>query len=91
MEMIRAGLTPVQIAESARADSDEGVNDSCHLTEAMSVPEELFRRYTDMDSRPLTPTSTPGPTQIPRSVRDLTEKTTLVLDLRTKENKDQVG
>ncbi|XP_058795133.1 fibrous sheath CABYR-binding protein [Phymastichus coffea] len=48
------------------------------------VPEELFRRYTETDSRPASPRS-PEPAQAER------ERTQLVLDLRASPREVQVG
>lgn len=65
-----------------------------------AVPEELFRKYTETDSRPLTPAPTlaSGPTALTNHAtqEDLPvtciprERTTLVLDLRTNSQNQQV-
>lgn len=66
---------------------------------ASAVPEELFRKYTETDSRPLTPAPTlaSGPTILTsHATQDLPvtcnprERTTLVLDLRTNSQNQQV-
>lgn len=67
---------------------------------ASAVPEELFRKYTETDSRPLTPAPTlaSGPTALTNHAiqEDLPvtcnprERTTLVLDLRTNSQNQQV-
>lgn len=67
---------------------------------ASAVPEELFRKYTETDSRPLTPAPTlaSGPTALTSHAtqEDLPvtcnprERTTLVLDLRTNSQNQQV-
>ncbi|XP_071564290.1 uncharacterized protein [Temnothorax nylanderi] len=67
---------------------------------ASAVPEELFRKYTETDSRPLTPAPTlaSGPTALTGrpAQEDLPvtcnprERTTLVLDLRTSSQNQQV-
>ncbi|XP_048507650.1 uncharacterized protein LOC105685921 [Athalia rosae] len=87
MELIRATL--LAGGRPGRARPGNGMGDgSAAGPEATAVPEELFRRYTDTDSRPLTPAPTvasgpalhvtaPDPPAVnPR------ERTTLVLDLR---------
>lgn len=66
------------------------------------VPEELFRRYTDTDSRPLTPTPTLASvmTRIPGGRRCVTpdpvplptqERTLLVLDLRRSHSQETLS
>jgi len=67
---------------------------------ASAVPEELFRKYTETDSRPLTPAPTlaSGATALTgrAALEDLPatcnprERTTLVLDLRTSSQNQQV-
>jgi len=67
---------------------------------ASAVPEELFRKYTETDSRPLTPAPTlaSGPTALTSRTtqEDLPapcnprERTTLVLDLRANSQSQQV-
>lgn len=67
---------------------------------ASAVPEELFRKYTETDSRPLTPAPTlaSGPTALTSHAtqEDLPvtcnprERTTLILDLRTNSQNQQV-
>ncbi|XP_008203002.1 uncharacterized protein LOC100120666 [Nasonia vitripennis] len=61
--------------------------------EGLDVPEELFRRYTETDSRPVSPTISVEPTQIndddlDGSARE-TLRTTLVLDLRASSHEIQ--
>lgn len=70
-----------------------------------AVPEELFRRYTDTDSRPLTPTPTLAsvmtkgsvrrcvtPDPIPTHILNPTrERTLLVLDLRRSHSQDTLS
>lgn len=67
------------------------------------VPEELFRRYTETDSRPITPTPTLASvmTRIPRGRRCVTpdpppvmptqERTLLVLDLRRSHSQETLS
>ncbi|XP_017875935.1 uncharacterized protein LOC108622521 [Ceratina calcarata] len=80
MEMIRENLVGQAVIPT------ESTNDPA------TVPEELFRKYTETDSRPLTPAPTlaSGSALTSRLVqdeypmaRDLRERPTLVLDLRT--------
>ncbi|KOC58910.1 hypothetical protein WH47_01434, partial [Habropoda laboriosa] len=94
MDMIRANLVTVGNAVNVgRNIGTEVTND------AATVPEELFRKYTETDSRPLTPTPTPasGTTLTNRLTQEEflincnpRERTTLVLDLRTNSKKQMV-
>lgn len=94
LEMIRTSLLAVNgITSDTVANIASG---DIHNVEA--TPEELFRKYTETDSRPLTPAPTlaSGPALTNRAVQDdliITcspqERTTLVLDLRTI-SRDQV-
>ncbi|XP_066596183.1 uncharacterized protein [Prorops nasuta] len=82
MEMIRATLLAGGKAGTEASDNPAGTADA--------VPEELFRKYTDTDSRPLTPAPTlvSHPALTNRLAQESIqachprEKTTLVLDLR---------
>lgn len=86
--MIRTSLMAVAGGEAA---GNVGGGDGCNI-EATAVPEELFRKYTETDSRPPTPAPTlaSGPVLTNRAAtqEDLPatcnprERTTLVLDLR---------
>nr|XP_034188953.1 uncharacterized protein LOC117608246 [Osmia lignaria] len=91
MEMIRANL--IAAASTVDTNGIEAIN-----TEEATVPEELFRKYTETDSRPLTPTPTlaSGPILTNRPIEEEfpvtcnpRERTTLVLDLRTKSQKQE--
>ncbi|KAK0174872.1 hypothetical protein PV327_010591 [Microctonus hyperodae] len=89
MEMIRATLLASGIADTS------GINDSAggyDINPITNVPDELFRKYTETDSRPLTPTPTlvSGTVTIHRddfvnfnATCNPKERTTLILDLRT--------
>lgn len=90
--MIRANL----IAAAGATDTTgiEAIN-----TEEATVPEELFRKYTETDSRPLTPAPTlaSGPVLTNRLIEEEfpvtcnpRERTTLVLDLRAKSQKQVI-
>ncbi|XP_043590632.1 uncharacterized protein LOC122571225 [Bombus pyrosoma] len=91
MDMIRASLVATCSA------TDVGGNTGNEVTnDAPTVPEELFRKYTETDSRPLTPTPTlaSGPALTNRPIQeehpvtcDLRERITLILDLRTNSQK----
>ncbi|KMQ96989.1 hypothetical protein RF55_2701 [Lasius niger] len=105
MEMIRTSLLAVgaggnrgeMLAGNVGGDGGDGYN--AEMT-ASAVPEELFRKYTETDSRPLTPAPTlaSGPTALTSHAiqEDLPvtcnprERTTLVLDLRTNSQNQQV-
>lgn len=101
MEMIRTSLLAVGGGEVAAGNvgGDGGDGYNAEMT-ASAVPEELFRKYTETDSRPLTPAPTlaSGPTALTGRVAqdDLPttcnprERTTLVLDLRTSSQNQQV-
>lgn len=90
MEMIRATL----LAGGGGPDGP-GVTEGIIATNVeatTTVPEELFRKYTETDSRPLTPAPTlaSGPLTAHRLSHDEQpatcnprERTTLILDLRT--------
>ncbi|KAK9297265.1 hypothetical protein QLX08_008990 [Tetragonisca angustula] len=92
MDMIRASL----VAAGNNA-TDVGGNTGAELiNDASTVPEELFRKYTETDSRPLTPAPTlaSGPPLTNRPAQeefpvtcDPRERTTLILDLRTNSQK----
>lgn len=91
MEMIRANLVTVGNA------ADVSGNTGAEITnDSNTVPEELFRKYTETDSRPLTPAPTlaSGPPLTNRATQEefpaacnLRERTTLILDLRTNSQK----
>ncbi|XP_050585967.1 uncharacterized protein LOC126920083 [Bombus affinis] len=91
MDMIRANLVATCSA------TDVGENTGNEVTnDAPTVPEELFRKYTETDSRPLTPAPTlaSGPALTNRPIQeehpvtcDLRERITLILDLRTNSRK----
>lgn len=103
--MIRTSLLAVgaggnrgeMVAGNVGGDGGDGYN--AEMT-ASAVPEELFRKYTETDSRPLTPAPTlaSGPTALTSHAiqEDLPvtcnprERTTLVLDLRTNSQNQQV-
>lgn len=105
MEMIRTSLLAVGagggggevVAGNVGGSGGDGYN--AEMT-ASAVPEELFRKYTETDSRPLTPAPTlaSGPTVLTGCAvqEDLPatcnprERTTLVLDLRTSSQNQQV-
>ncbi|EGI57881.1 PREDICTED: uncharacterized protein LOC105153410 [Acromyrmex echinatior] len=102
MEMIRASLLAVGAGggggETAAGNVGSGDGYNTEMT-ASAVPEELFRKYTETDSRPLTPAPTlaSGPTALTgrAAQEDLPatcnprERTTLVLDLRTSSQNQQ--
>ncbi|XP_043504945.1 uncharacterized protein LOC122525966 isoform X2 [Polistes fuscatus] len=93
MEMIRARLLAAGrggiVMNSANLDTKE-IN-----IDTLTVPEELFRKYTETDSRPPTPAPTlvsvqaaavscrPLQNAPPPIIYNPRERTTLVLDLRT--------
>lgn len=95
MDMIRASL----VAAGNNA-TDVGGNTAAELiNDASAVPEELFRKYTETDSRPLTPAPTlaSGPPLTNRPTQeefpvtcDPRERTTLILDLRANSQKQMV-
>lgn len=102
--MIRTSLLAMGagggVGEAGNVGGNSG-GDGCNTeVTASAVPEELFRKYTETDSRPLTPTPTlaSGPTALTnRAIQeDLPapcnprERTTLVLDLRTNSQNQQV-
>ncbi|XP_018053999.1 PREDICTED: uncharacterized protein LOC108690954 [Atta colombica] len=102
MEMIRTSLLAVGAGGGGEtAAGNVGGGDDGYNTEmtASAVPEELFRKYTETDSRPLTPAPTlaSGPTALTgrAAQEDLPatcnprERTTLVLDLRTTSQNQQ--
>ncbi|KAL0121012.1 hypothetical protein PUN28_008622 [Cardiocondyla obscurior] len=104
MEMIRTSLLAVGASGGGgEAGNVGGSGGDGHNTEmtASAVPEELFRKYTETDSRPLTPAPTlaSGPTALTgltATQEDLPvtcnprERTTLVLDLRASSQNQQV-
>jgi len=103
MEMIRTSLLAVGAGGGGEtAAGNVGGGGDGYNTEmtASAVPEELFRKYTETDSRPLTPAPTlaSGPTALTGRAahEDLPttcnprERTTLVLDLRTTSQNQQV-
>ncbi|KAH0811587.1 hypothetical protein GEV33_011196 [Tenebrio molitor] len=87
IEAIRAGL------EQCQSD-DKNTHKHNQIKTLDSVPEELFRRYTETDSRPLTPAPTLASaatrasgsrrcvTPDPLPTNQIREKTLLILDLR---------
>ena len=84
MELIRASLRAGRAAAATEPPDGGGMD---------AVPEELFRRYTETDSRPPSPASS---TEVPDSVvgkqegQDIKGRTTLVLDLRASSHDMQV-
>ncbi|XP_076668213.1 uncharacterized protein LOC143368881 isoform X2 [Andrena cerasifolii] len=93
MDMIRANL--VAGASVVDVGGNVGATEEVNA-DATTVPEELFRKYTDTDSRPLTPAPTlaSGPALTSRPTQDEypvtcnpRERTTLVLDLRANSKK----
>ncbi|XP_018318377.1 uncharacterized protein [Mycetomoellerius zeteki] len=104
MEMIRTSLLAVSAGggggENAAGNAGGGGGDGYNAEmSASAVPEELFRKYTETDSRPLTPAPTlaSGPTALTgRAAQEdfpvtcnPRERTTLVLDLRTSSQNQQ--
>lgn len=99
MEMIRTSLLAVTGGKDEEA-GNVGGNSGCNVAETTIVPEELFRKYTETDSRPPTPAPTlaSGPALTNRAVaqEDLPaicnprERTTLILDLRANSQQLQV-
>lgn len=104
--MIRTSLLAMGagggVGEAGNVGGNGGAGDGgCNAeVTAPAVPEELFRKYTETDSRPLTPTPTlaSGPTALTNRAaqEDLPapcnprERTTLVLDLRANSQNQQV-
>lgn len=103
--MIRTSLLAVSAGggggENAAGNAGGGGGDGYNAEmSASAVPEELFRKYTETDSRPLTPAPTlaSGPTALTgRAAQEdfpvtcnPRERTTLVLDLRTSSQNQQV-
>lgn len=95
MDMIRASL----VAAGNNAADVSGNTGAELINDASTVPEELFRKYTETDSRPLTPAPTlaSGPPLTNRPTQeefpvtcDPRERTTLILDLRTNSQKQMV-
>ncbi|XP_034943507.1 uncharacterized protein [Chelonus insularis] len=89
MEMIRSTLLAGTVLDSGEINE---LNNSININTTTTVPEELFRKYTETDSRPLTPTPTlaSGTIAIHQNPCDQIpipcnprERTTLILDLRT--------
>ncbi|KYN34269.1 hypothetical protein ALC56_11376 [Trachymyrmex septentrionalis] len=103
MEMIRTSLLAMGAGggggETAAGNVGGGGDGYNTEVTAPAVPEELFRKYTETDSRPLTPAPTlaSGPTTLTdrAAQEDLPatcnprERTTLVLDLRTSSQNQQ--
>ncbi|KAL2723869.1 uncharacterized protein V1478_008382 [Vespula squamosa] len=95
MEMIRARLLAAGRGDTVTGDSGN-VDTKETNVDAITVPEELFRKYTETDSRPLTPAPTlvsvqaatisnrPFQNDPPAIIYNPRERTTLVLDLRAK-------
>ncbi|XP_032683988.1 uncharacterized protein LOC116850147 [Odontomachus brunneus] len=103
MEMIRTSLMAIAgggggSGGGGEAAGNVGGGDGCNI-EATTVPEELFRKYTETDSRPPTPAPTlasgPALTNRATTQEDLPatcnprERTTLVLDLRAANSQQQ--
>lgn len=93
MDMIRANL--VAGASAVDVGGNIGATEEVNA-DTTTVPEELFRKYTETDSRPLTPAPTlaSGPALTSRPTQDEypvtcnpRERTTLVLDLRANSKK----
>nr|XP_033325554.1 uncharacterized protein LOC117220030 [Megalopta genalis] len=91
MEMIRASVAAAAAAAGGAADTvGPAENMKAINVDTATVPEELFRKYTETDSRPLTPAPTlaSGPALSNRLHDDIPatcnpqERTTLILDLR---------
>nr|XP_012139030.1 PREDICTED: uncharacterized protein LOC100880229 isoform X1 [Megachile rotundata] len=94
MEMIKANL----MTTSGVTGISGNIRIEVINTDEATVPEELFRKYTETDSRPLTPAPTlaSGPVLTSRPIDDEfpvtcnpRERTTLVLDLRTNSHKQE--
>ncbi|XP_011311961.1 uncharacterized protein [Fopius arisanus] len=88
MELIRATLLAGGVLDCSVPQEAHSQDTAATTT----VPEELFRKYTETDSRPLTPTPTlaSGPLTAHRNPPEdgpapcnPRERTTLILDLRT--------
>lgn len=94
--MIRANL----VAGASVVDVGGNIGATGEVNaDTTTVPEELFRKYTETDSRPLTPAPTlaSGPALTSRPNQDEypvtcnpRERTTLVLDLRANSKKQMV-
>ncbi|KAK9744704.1 hypothetical protein QE152_g7472 [Popillia japonica] len=94
---IRAGIEQFQAAQSDQ-QSDKNTSDNMD-----SVPEGLFRRYTETDSRPLTPAPTIASTYTrasasrrcvtpdPVITAQFKEKTRLILDLRRSHSQETLS
>lgn len=96
MDMIRASL--VAATGALDASGNPMVTEMLNVDTA-TVPEELFRKYTETDSRPLTPAPTlaSGPALTNRPIQEefpITcnpqERTMLVLDLRASSKNQMV-
>lgn len=98
--MIRTSLLAAGTAgDGGGGEAAAGGNGTAEMS-ASAVPEELFRKYTETDSRPFTPAPTlaSGPTALTgrATQEDLPvtcnprERTTLVLDLRANSQNQQV-
>ncbi|KAH0949678.1 hypothetical protein HN011_010449 [Eciton burchellii] len=96
VEMIRTSLLAVNTAGSGGQVAAANIGDSDNADEGgdaeilvSAVPEEFFRRYTETDSRPLTPaptlasglTALTNQESLPATCNPR-ERTTLILDLR---------
>ncbi|XP_020287121.1 uncharacterized protein LOC109856364 [Pseudomyrmex gracilis] len=100
MEMIRTSLLAAgTTGDGGGGETAAGGNSCTAEMSASAVPEELFRKYTETDSRPFTPAPTlaSGPTALTgrATQEDLPvtcnprERTTLVLDLRANSRNQQ--
>jgi len=102
--MIRTSLLAVNTAGSGGQGAAANIGDSDNADEGgdaeilvSAVPEEFFRRYTETDSRPLTPAPTlaSGLTALTNQESlpvtcNPRERTTLILDLRANSRGQQV-
>lgn len=95
--MIKAGLLAAT-GGAPDVGGNAGAAEVVNVADAIAVPEELFRKYTETDSRPLTPTPTlaSGPPLTNRPAQEEfpvtcnpRERTTLVLDLRASSRKQE--
>ncbi|KAJ8926518.1 hypothetical protein NQ314_021120 [Rhamnusium bicolor] len=97
IEAIRAGLKHVNTSNHLLTPTN------IILPQVESVPEELFRRYTETDSRPLTPAPTLASaatrasgsrrcvTPDPLPTSQIKEKTLLILDLRRSHSQETLS
>ncbi|OAD55044.1 hypothetical protein WN48_05617, partial [Eufriesea mexicana] len=91
IDMIRANL--IAAGNAVNIGCNTGIE---IINEAATVPEELFRKYTETDSRPLSPaltlangpalTNRPTQEEFPVTCKQR-QRTTLILDLRTNSRK----